>query len=51
MCKISASSIPYVAKWLLTQHFKKVHNFEIKRTKSDHILTHEGGHITMTMPE
>ncbi len=32
-------------------NFKKVHNFEIKKTKSNHLSTHEGGHITRTIPE
>jgi hypothetical protein len=43
-------SIRYVAKWLCIQHFKKVHNLVVKKTKFGYPFDHEGvGLVVRTM--
>lgn len=43
MSKFGTCSIAYAMKWLFTQHFKKMHNLEIKKAKSNSPLIHERG--------
>jgi hypothetical protein len=43
MSKFGICSIAYAMKRLFTQHFKKVHNLEIKKTKINSPLIHERG--------
>jgi hypothetical protein len=42
-CKIGIYIVAYCAKWLLTEHLKKVHGLVVKKTKLGKPSTSERG--------
>jgi hypothetical protein len=40
VCKVGTCSITNAAKWLFTQHLKKMHGLEVKKTKFGCLLIH-----------